>query len=117
MRALQAAVCAGVTMMAALCGAQVAGPPQGSATGKLSAADRELARTIFKQLIETNTTDSVGNVTTAADAMRKRLLDAGFAPAECGGDGAECRGKGNMVAPAAWTAGDDAEAGADDLPP
>ena len=42
------------------------------------AATRELARDVFKQLIETNTTDSVGNVTTAAEAMRKRLLDAGF---------------------------------------
>ncbi len=37
-----------------------------------------LARDIFKQLIEINTTDSVGNVTTAAEAMAKRLRDAGF---------------------------------------
>jgi acetylornithine deacetylase/succinyl-diaminopimelate desuccinylase-like protein len=37
-----------------------------------------LAREIFKQLIEINTTDSVGNVTTAADAMAARLRDAGF---------------------------------------
>jgi acetylornithine deacetylase/succinyl-diaminopimelate desuccinylase-like protein len=39
---------------------------------------REMAREIFKQLIEINTTDSVGNVTTAAEAMAKRLRDAGF---------------------------------------
>jgi acetylornithine deacetylase/succinyl-diaminopimelate desuccinylase-like protein len=38
-----------------------------------------LAHDIFKQLIEINTTDSVGNVTTAAEAMAQRLLDAGFA--------------------------------------
>jgi acetylornithine deacetylase/succinyl-diaminopimelate desuccinylase-like protein len=38
-----------------------------------------LARGIFKQLIEINTTDSVGNVTTAADAMGARLHAAGFA--------------------------------------
>jgi len=38
----------------------------------------QLAREIFKQLIEINTTDSVGNVTTAAEAMAKRLRDAGF---------------------------------------
>jgi acetylornithine deacetylase/succinyl-diaminopimelate desuccinylase-like protein len=38
-----------------------------------------LAREIFRQLIEINTTDSVGNVTTAAEAMAKRLRDAGFA--------------------------------------
>jgi len=36
------------------------------------------AREIFKQLIEINTTDSVGNVTTAAEAMAARLRDAGF---------------------------------------
>jgi acetylornithine deacetylase/succinyl-diaminopimelate desuccinylase-like protein len=40
---------------------------------------KQLAREIFKQLIEINTTDSVGNVTTAAEAMAKRLRDAGFA--------------------------------------
>ena len=41
-------------------------------------ATRQLARDIFKQLIEINTTDSVGNVTTAAEAMAQRLRDAGF---------------------------------------
>lgn len=39
-----------------------------------------LARAIFKQLIEINTTDSVGSTTDAAKAMQKRFLDAGFAP-------------------------------------
>jgi acetylornithine deacetylase/succinyl-diaminopimelate desuccinylase-like protein len=39
---------------------------------------KQLARGIFKQLIEINTTDSVGNVTTAAEAMAKRLRDGGF---------------------------------------
>jgi acetylornithine deacetylase/succinyl-diaminopimelate desuccinylase-like protein len=39
---------------------------------------KQLARGIFKQLIEINTTDSVGNVTTAAEAMAKHLRDAGF---------------------------------------
>src|SRR5258708_21898295 len=38
----------------------------------------QLAREILKQLIEINKTDSVGNVTTAAEAMAKRLRDAGF---------------------------------------
>ncbi len=33
---------------------------------------------IFKQLVEINTTDSVGNVTTAAEAMAQRLREAGF---------------------------------------
>jgi acetylornithine deacetylase/succinyl-diaminopimelate desuccinylase-like protein len=38
----------------------------------------QLARDILKQLIEINTTDSVGSVTTAAEAMAQRLRDAGF---------------------------------------
>ena len=43
--------------------------------------DRAEAIAIFKQLIEINTTDTpLGNVTTASEAMRKRFLDAGFAP-------------------------------------
>ncbi len=36
------------------------------------------ARAIFQQLVEINTTESVGNVTRAAEAMAQRLLDAGF---------------------------------------
>src|SRR3981189_2651274 len=43
---------------------------------------KQLAHDIFKQLIEINTTDSVGNVTTAAEAMAKRLRDAGFAESD-----------------------------------
>jgi len=39
---------------------------------------KQLAHDIFKQLIEINTTDSVGNVTTASEAMAKRFRDAGF---------------------------------------
>lgn len=38
----------------------------------------KLAHDIFKQLVEINTTDSVGNVTTAAEAMAQRFRDAGF---------------------------------------
>jgi len=36
------------------------------------------ARAIFKELIEINTTDSTGNVTLAAEAMAKRLREAGY---------------------------------------
>ncbi|QNI32350.1 M20/M25/M40 family metallo-hydrolase [Alloacidobacterium dinghuense] len=39
---------------------------------------RQLAHDVFQQLIEINTTDSVGNVTTASEAMQQRFLDAGF---------------------------------------
>jgi acetylornithine deacetylase/succinyl-diaminopimelate desuccinylase-like protein len=45
---------------------------------QLDRANRQLAHDIFKELIEINTTDSVGNVTTAAEAMAKRLRDAGY---------------------------------------
>jgi acetylornithine deacetylase/succinyl-diaminopimelate desuccinylase-like protein len=44
-----------------------------------SVDDRALARAIFKELVEINTTDTpLGNVTTATAAMQKRFLDAGF---------------------------------------
>jgi len=39
---------------------------------------QRLARDIFQQLIETNTTESAGSTTAAADAMARRLRDAGF---------------------------------------
>ena len=51
-------------------------------TSQTDEATRTLAHDIFKQLIEINTTDSVGNVTTAAQAMAQRLLDAGFPAAD-----------------------------------
>ena len=41
-------------------------------------ATRKLALDIFKQLIEINTTDSVGSVTAASEAMAQRFRDAGF---------------------------------------
>ncbi len=45
--------------------------------------DHQLARDIFKELIEINTTDTpAGNVTTAAEAMAARFRAAGFAPAD-----------------------------------
>src|SRR5450755_2096841 len=40
------------------------------------------ARAIFQELIEINTTDSVGNVTTASEAIAKRLLAAGFSESD-----------------------------------
>jgi acetylornithine deacetylase/succinyl-diaminopimelate desuccinylase-like protein len=58
---------------------------------------RALAHDIFKELIEINTTDSVGSTTAAADAMRTRLLAAGFAAADVQVLGPNDR-KGNMVA-------------------
>ena len=63
----------------------------------LDDATRKLAHDIFQQLIEINTTDSVGSTTVAAQAMAKRLLDAGFAAKDVQVLGPNDR-KGNLVA-------------------
>jgi acetylornithine deacetylase/succinyl-diaminopimelate desuccinylase-like protein len=60
--------------MAALTGA--------AADDSLPAKDRERVHQLFRQLVEINTTHSVGSVTKAAEAMRQRLLDAGFPSAD-----------------------------------
>jgi len=59
-------------------------------------ADRQLAHDIFQQLIEINTTDSVGNTTNAARAMADRFLAAGFPPEDVQVLGPNER-KGNLV--------------------
>lgn len=48
----------------------------------LPPADRALARDIFRELIEINTTDSLGNTPRAARAMARRLVAAGFPDAD-----------------------------------
>jgi acetylornithine deacetylase/succinyl-diaminopimelate desuccinylase-like protein len=58
---------------------------------------KQLSHDIFKQLIEINTTDSVGSTTVAAQAMAKRLLDAGFPASDVQVLGPNPR-KGNLVA-------------------
>ncbi len=63
----------------------------------LDDATRRLSRDIFRELIEINTTDSVGSTTRAAEAMAKRLIDAGFPAADVQVLGPNDR-KGNMVA-------------------
>lgn len=62
----------------------------------LDEATRQFAHDIFKQLIEINTTDSVGSTTVAANAMRQRLLDGGFSESDVVVLGPNGR-KGNMV--------------------
>ena len=49
-----------------------------AAHAQIDPGTRQLSRDIFQQLIEINSTDSVGSTTVAAEAMAKRLLDAGF---------------------------------------
>ena len=56
-----------------------------------------VVREILKELIEINTTDSVGSTTTAADAMAARLKAAGFPEADVRVLGPNGR-KGNLVA-------------------
>ena len=67
------------------------------AAAALDEPTRKLARDIFRELIEINTTDSVGNTTRAAEAMAKRLIDAGFPREDVKVLGPNDR-KGNLVA-------------------
>jgi len=60
-------------------------------------AHNQLARDIYKELIEINTTDSIGNTTTAAEAMAARLTSAGFPESDIQVLGPNPR-KGNLVA-------------------
>ena len=62
-----------VTLVALLAAAAMA------AVSAQSSPNDQRAREIFKELIEINTTDSVGSVTKAAEAMAARLKAAGFA--------------------------------------
>jgi acetylornithine deacetylase/succinyl-diaminopimelate desuccinylase-like protein len=49
---------------------------------QLDDSTRRLAHDIFRQLVEINTTDSVGSTTAAAEAMAQRLRDAGIPAAD-----------------------------------
>jgi acetylornithine deacetylase/succinyl-diaminopimelate desuccinylase-like protein len=60
-------------------------------------ATNKLAHDIYKQLIEINTTDSVGSTTVAAEAMAQRLRDAGYPASDVQVLGPDPR-KGNLVA-------------------
>jgi len=83
---------AAVLLLAAL----LVAPARHSAQTKLS-ADQQLLRDIFQQLIEINTTDSIGDCTAAANAMAVRLKAAGFADEDVKVLGPNPR-KGNLVA-------------------
>ena len=61
------------------------------------APHQQLAREIYKELIEINTTDSAGSTTAAADAMAARLRTAGI-PAPDIFQGGPTPKKGNLVA-------------------
>jgi acetylornithine deacetylase/succinyl-diaminopimelate desuccinylase-like protein len=72
----------------------VAGP---SILAQDNDATNKLARDIYKQLIEINTTDSVGSTTVAAEAMAQRLRNAGYPASDVQVMGPNPR-KGNLVA-------------------
>jgi acetylornithine deacetylase/succinyl-diaminopimelate desuccinylase-like protein len=61
------------------------------------APEDALVREVFEELVEINTTDSVGNTTEAAEAVRRRLLDAGFPEEDLHVLGPHPR-KGNLIA-------------------
>jgi acetylornithine deacetylase/succinyl-diaminopimelate desuccinylase-like protein len=81
----------GFAILCALCAQPVFSAAESDAVSRKNAHD------IFKQLIEINTTDSVGSTTVAAQAMAQRLLDAGFPRADVVVLGPNDR-KGNLVA-------------------
>ena len=68
-----------------------------SSNAQMDQATKQLALDMFKQLVEINTTDSVGNVTTAAEAMAQRFRTAGFPESDIQILGPNDRKK-NMVA-------------------
>jgi acetylornithine deacetylase/succinyl-diaminopimelate desuccinylase-like protein len=68
-----------------------------NAPAQIDPGTRQLSHDIFKQLIEINTTDSVGSTTAAGEAMARRLRDAGFPASDVVVLGPNSR-KGNLVA-------------------
>jgi acetylornithine deacetylase/succinyl-diaminopimelate desuccinylase-like protein len=79
----------------AVCGALLA---VSSAQASNDDTSNALARDLFKELVDINTTDTpAGNVTTAAQAMVRRLIQGGFAAADVHLIGANDRKKNVVV--------------------
>jgi len=70
------AVSSATALALLVCGAAASAQPQAPE------ADRKLFREIYQELVEINTTDSVGDNTQAAQAMAARLKSAGFTDIE-----------------------------------
>jgi len=85
------------TSLAILTALIVSASSASAAPPELTARQKQLTRDIYKELIEINTTDSVGNTTTASEAMAARLRAAGFAADDVKVLGPDPR-KGNLVA-------------------
>ena len=74
------------------------GAPLAAQAPKTLTPNDQRARDIFEQLININTTGSSGSTTVAASAMAKRLIDAGFPPADVQVIGPEGSKNFNLVA-------------------
>ena len=77
--------------------AQSQSPAGSSAYSDPASTHNQLAREIFQELIETNTTHSTGSTTDAAESMAARLRAAGFPAADVQVIGPHPK-KGNLVA-------------------
>jgi acetylornithine deacetylase/succinyl-diaminopimelate desuccinylase-like protein len=69
-------------IIAALFAGAGAGPTLASAPAPVPSPDETAFRALYKQLVETNTTRSVGSCTQAAEAMRSRLAAGGVPAAD-----------------------------------
>ena len=84
-----------VPFTGALCGALLA---ISSAQASNDDTSNALARDLFRELVDINTTDTpAGNVTTAAEAMARHLIQGGFAAADVHLIGANDRKKNVVV--------------------
>ncbi|HVP32628.1 MAG TPA: M20/M25/M40 family metallo-hydrolase [Steroidobacteraceae bacterium] len=92
-RAGRSTACAAAALAALV---PLAAPAAEAAPPGAEAASDRLAHDIFRQLIEIDTSDSTGNVTTAAEALARRFRDAGFPAADLALLGADARKK-NLV--------------------
>ena len=72
--------CISSALTSALVAAALVSP--NTAVAQVDDQTRKLAHDIFQQLIEINTTDSVGSVSAASKALQQRFLDAGFSPSD-----------------------------------
>ena len=68
----------GIAAIAAILSISLSSAAQSASWPEPDAATKQLALGIFRQLIDINTTDSVGSVSAASKAMQQRFLDAGF---------------------------------------
>ena len=97
MRFLSKCVVRALAAVTAAIALATAASPELVARTPADEASVKLATEIFKQLIEINTTDSVGSSTVAAEAMAQRLRDAGFQAEDIVVMGTNPH-KGNMIA-------------------